>query len=419
MSNEAKQQIAEELENSGELAFDELVNRLDDQLDVQSKTIKTYIYQYTESEDQGGQKVITGMKPAHMDAAAAASGGDGDGDAGLVEGDFDAHDEIPPATGKKFHNIEIRQPGHPKTPETGEYIKRPLGGDDVEVEFNENVTFIEALTQAISVPDFPVLVIGPPGVGKSYSIKHAAAQTNTPHDRVNAGTGIRKEKLVGGFVPKGNGDELEKELEKAQDLAEENPNLSVSDALEALGSRDQFEWQDGLLTQRVRNGGWFQMDELNAAPPEATMALHGLLEDEGNRSLELLEKGEVVEPHPDFRFIATQNPSSFAGTHQLNEAFETRFIPIDCPALAPDAEKGLLVDTTELSRDEADELVEMALDLRSDENAPPCSFRQLEQVAAMKETMGLEGATRMILLSNVDSQTAQDAVGKRLKMVNW
>jgi len=416
MSNEAKQLIAEALENNPDgLQFEHLVRDLDDQLDVQQKTIKTYIYQYAQSEDSGGSKWVAQMKPEHMDATVSASAED----AGLTEGTFEATDEIPPAVGKTFHEMEIRQPGHPKVPSTGEYIKRPMGGDDVEVDFNQNVTFIEALTKAISVPDFPVLVIGEPGVGKSYSIKHACDQTNTPHDRVNAGTGIRKEQLVGGFVPKGNGDKLETELEKAEELASNTANLTVADALEAIGSRDQFEWQDGLLTQRVRNGGVFQMDELNAAPPEATMALHGLLEDGDNRSLELMEKGEVITPHEDFRFVATQNPSTFAGTHQMNEAFETRFIPIDCPALGPRAEKGLLVDTTDLSKSEADELVEMALDLRSDDNAPPCSFRQLKQIAAMKDTMGIEGATRMILLSNLTSDTASSAVNKRLNMVNF
>jgi len=416
MSNEAKQLIAEALENNEDgIQFTHLVRDLDAELDVQQKTIKTYIYQYAESEeDSTGTKWVNSMKTEHIDAAVEASGGDE-----LTEGDFGADDEIPPAVGKKFHGLEIRQPGHPKVPSTGAYIKRPMGGDDVEVEFNENVTFIEALTEAISVPDFPVLVIGEPGVGKSYSIKHACAKANIPHDRVNAGTGIRKEQLVGGFAPKGNGDQLEKELEKAEELAGSNPNLTVADALEAVGSRDQFEWQDGLLTQRVRNGGVFQMDELNAAPPEATMALHGLLEDGDNRSLELMEKGEIVEPHEDFRFVATQNPSTFAGTHQMNEAFETRFIPMDCPALEPKAEKGLLVDTTSLSKSEAEELVEMALDLRSDDNAPPCSFRQLKQIAAMKGTMGIEGATKMILLSNLTSDTASSAVNKRLQMVNF
>lgn len=414
MSNEAKRKIAAELENSGELTFEELVRRLDPQLGVQEKTIKTYIYQYTERDDRNDQTIVEGMKPEHMDAAVDASDGDG-----IAAGDFDAYDEIPPATGKTFYEMQIRQPGHPKTPSTGQYIKRPLGGDDVDVDFNENVTFIEALSKAISVPDFPVLIIGEPATGKSYSIKHLCDKTNTPHDRVNAGTGIRKEKLVGGFVPKGNGDKLEKELDQAEALAEGHDDLTVADALEALGSRDQFEWQDGLLTERVRKGGVFQMDELNAAPPEATMALHGLLEDADNRSLELMEKGEVVTPHEDFRFVATQNPSSFAGTHKLNEAFQTRFIPLECPPLEPKAEKGLLVDTTDLGRSEADKLVEMALDLRSDDNAPPCSFRQLKQMAAMKDTMGLEGAARQILLSVTETETAKDAVTKRLDLINW
>jgi len=146
------------------------------------------------------------------------------------------------------------------------------------------------------------------------------------------------------------------------------------------------------------------------------MALHGLLEDAENRSLELLEKGEVVQPHEDFMFVGTMNPPSFAGTQPLNGALKGRLIPIRVPHLEPKAEKGLLADTTDLSMSEADDLVEMAIDIRSTDNVPPCTLRELKQIAEMKAAMGLEGATRMILLSQSETETEKDAVQKRIDM---
>lgn len=411
MSQDAKQFIGETLADQSDVPFEELKEELMDEFDVASTTAAPYIYNYARYEERNGGRVVFDMKPQHRDAIQNADADDVDD---LEAGDYEMDDPIPPAVGRSYYQLDVREPGHPGVPETGSYIERPLGGNTVEVEFDENTTFIEALVKGISVPDFPVMVIGAPGVGKSYAIKHACDQTNIPHDAVNFGVGITKEKLVGGFVPNGNGEALEDKLDSAQDLAENEDGLSVGEALEVLGVRDKFEWQDGILTRRVRKGGVFQADELNAAPPEATMALHGLLEDQGNRSLELLEKGEVVEPHEDFRFVGTMNPSSFAGTSQMNDAFKTRFIPIECPALEPEAEKGLLAQETDLPRSAADTLVELSRDIQSTDNTPPCSHRELLQIAAMEDVMGLEGATRMILLSVAETETQKDAVEKRI-----
>jgi MoxR-like ATPase len=162
----------------------------------------------------------------------------------------------------------------------------------------------------------------------------------------------------------------------------------------------------------------FQADEINAAPPEALMAFHGLLEDSANRSLELLEKGEVIEPHDDFMFVGTMNPPSFAGTRQMNDALKGRLIPIEVPYLEPKAEKGLLENTTDLDSGTVDDLVEMAIDIRSTDNVPPCTLRELDKIAEMSDVMGLKGAAKMVLLSQAETENEKDAINKRIDMLS-
>lgn len=411
MSQKAKRFIAERVSEEGTIEFSQLQQELMDEFEVASTTAAPYIYKYATYEERNGDRIVLGMDDEHQDALAAIEGLD-------EEGEFESADPIPPATGKVSNGLQTRQPGHPEVPQVGSYIKRPMGGADVDVDFDENATFLDVLGEAMSVKDFGVLLIGEPGTGKSLGVKKACADANIPHSRVNFGSRVTKEKLVGGFVPRGNGETLEQDLERARELAEGNDDLSVGRALEVIGERDKFEWVDGILTKRVRNGGVFQADELNAAPPEALMALHGLLEDQANRSLELLEKGEVVEPHEEFMFVGTMNPPSFKGTQELNDALKGRLIPIEVPQLEPKAEKGLLADSTDLTRKQADDLVEMALDIRTTDNVPPCTLRELKKIAEMKDAVGLEGATKMVLTSIASTQTEKDAVLKRIQFNN-
>jgi len=415
MSQKAKQLIEARVAEDAPIDFDAMKEELQEEFGVKWNTAENYIFKYADYGDRGDGKKVFGMADGTASKAAAA-GSQQTNTVPSPASDLTRTSEVPPGTGKMFENLEVRQEGHPLVPEVGQFIKRPMGGNDVSVDFNEGTTLVGALTAAMAADDFGALMIGPPGTGKSYASKYVCSEINIPHSRVNFGSRITKEKLVGGFVPKGNGDALDDMMEKAEDLAEDNDDLRVGEALEVIGVRDKFEWQDGILTERVRYGGVFQADELNAAPPEALMALHGLLEDEENRTLELLEKGEVIKPHEDFMFVGTMNPPSFAGTQELNDALKGRLIPIEVPHLAPEAEKGLLADTTNLTRSQADDLVEMAIDIRTTDNVPPCTLRELKQISEMKDAMGLEGATRMILLSQAESETQKDSIAKRIDM---
>jgi MoxR-like ATPase len=139
--------------------------------------------------------------------------------------------------------------------------------------------------------DMSVLLIGETGVGKTYLVQQV-------------------------------GKELKKQVVRISLNGEVGTNEILGKWLAKDGST---YWQDGTLIDCMRNGKWAVGDEINAALPEVLMALNPVLDD--GRSIVLSEKdGELVTPHPDFRFFATMNPpEGYAGTKDMNSALMDRF----------------------------------------------------------------------------------------------
>jgi MoxR-like ATPase len=158
-----------------------------------------------------------------------------------------------------------------------------------------------------------VLLVGPPGCGKTSMLRSICSNTNRSFRRFSVAGGIAVEDMVGRWT------------------------LVAGETL----------WMDGPLTQAVKNGWWFVCDEINAAQPDVLFILRPLLDEQ--RQLILTDKhGEVLEPHPEFRFFATMNPASepyAVGTHEMNEADMDRFgvvIPMDY--LSPGLETNIIIE---------------------------------------------------------------------------
>lgn len=296
--------------------------------------------------------------------------------------------------------------GHPMVPDLKHgYYPRELFGSRKDTEI---------VVKALADPMYRVLLIGETGVGKNVLLKYIFQKCNWPMQRVNFGLGVTPERLLGMYAPdEANSDE--DMLDRAEALAETTKELDVSQTLPAVSNTESgFSFVSGVLKQAVEYGFGFDADELNAAPAEVTMFLHGLTEE--SQELVVPETSEVIQPHPRFKFMGTMNPEDYAGTNRMNRAFKTRFYPIRIDYMDKESEIALIMNRSRLSdhpegEEVANTLVNLAQRVRSLESGmetggtvtTPVSSRELIKIGNMtvdasgREFMPPKEATRMIL----------------------
>lgn len=221
----------------------------------------------------------------------------------------------------------------------------------------------------------PSLLIGETGVGKTALIRYLASKTNSNFRRVNLNGQTTVEEFVG----------------------------------KTLLNRSGTYWQDGILVDAMRNGYWLLVDEINAALPEILFTLHSLLDDDGY--VVLAEKdGEIVRPHPSFRFFATMNPSGkYAGTKSLNKAFLSRFpIVLQLKFPLPSVEKKIIAQYSQLKGVELIRLIKVANELRSlyqkGDLEYICSTRDLINCAQISADLGIREAMELTIINRCDEE---------------
>lgn len=135
-----------------------------------------------------------------------------------------------------------------------------------------------------------VLLYGPTGPGKTTSAIAYAAHKSLPVFMVSGTVSLEASQLFGRYIPDGVGG---------------------------------FVWQDGGVTELVRNGGVLILDEVNFIPSKIATVLFPLLA--RTRHITLLDhRGETIQAHPDLLIVGTMNPG-YSGTQDLNAAFRNRF----------------------------------------------------------------------------------------------
>ncbi|PNH00560.1 Midasin, partial [Tetrabaena socialis] len=151
----------------------------------------------------------------------------------------------------------------------------------------------------------PVLLEGPPAVGKTSLVAALASAQGAPLLRINNSEGTQLQDYLGTYLPASDG---------------------------GGGGGTGFRFHPGPLTQALENGQWLLVDELNLARPEVIALLCPLLEGRGEVRDPLA--GRTLRAHPGFRLFATQNSArgaSAAGRHPLPPSLRARLVEVQVP----------------------------------------------------------------------------------------
>jgi hypothetical protein len=152
-----------------------------------------------------------------------------------------------------------------------------------------NLTDFEILDFAMK-SNKNVLIEGHAGSGKTAMVQAYASARGYRYFNVACHIGLEASHLIGRWIPTPDG---------------------------------HFRWQDGAVTEIVRNGGVLLFNEINFAPERFLTFIFSLLD--YRREIQLMENGgEVIKAHPDLLIVADMNPD-YRGTRPLNQALADRF----------------------------------------------------------------------------------------------
>lgn len=171
------------------------------------------------------------------------------------------------------------------------------------------------LVRATSTRRFPVLLQGPTSSGKTSMIEYLAFISGNKFVRINNHEHTDLQEYLGSYVS---------------------------------GPDGQFEYQEGILVNALREGYWIILDELNLAPTDVLEALNRLLDD--NKELFIPETQQLIRPHENFMLFATQNPPGmYGGRKALSRAFRNRFLELHFDDIPEDELEVILRERSQIA----------------------------------------------------------------------
>ena len=158
---------------------------------------------------------------------------------------------------------------------------------------------------------------GPTGCGKTSIVMQTASRLRWPTTSITAHGRMQIQDMIGRMVLKDNGQ-----------------------------GQTVMEYVKGPLATAMELGYLFVLNEMDLLDPSEVAALNDILE---GGSLTIPETGKVIQPHPEFRFVATANSNGagdttggYQGVLQQNIAAMDRFRMTQCGYMEPDVEEKIL-----------------------------------------------------------------------------
>ncbi len=152
----------------------------------------------------------------------------------------------------------------------------------------------------------PVLLKGPTGCGKTRFVEYMAYQ-------LYRGENVSAERRI---------------VEQPLQTVACHEDLSATDLVgRFLLQGDETVWQDGPLTQAVKEGAICYLDEIVEARKDSTVLIHSLTDH--RRILPVEKLGLILDAHENFLLVISYNPGYQSVLKDLKTSTRQRFIAID------------------------------------------------------------------------------------------
>lgn len=181
----------------------------------------------------------------------------------------------------------------------------------------------------------PLYICGPTGAGKTSGLKQLAVRLNYPVYEMTGHCRLELSEMVG--------------------------HLTVKD--------NNMHFEYGPLARAMRDGGIFLLNEIDLLDPSVGAGLNTILD--GSPLCIAENGGEVIHPHPMFRFVGTANTNGasdetglYQGTLRMNLAFMDRFFVIQAKYPPTEIECNILEKFNTIPQEYRDKMISFAQEVR-------------------------------------------------------
>ena len=188
-----------------------------------------------------------------------------------------------------------------------------------------------------------------------------------------------------------------------------------------LPEGDKIVFSESYVTKAIRYGGAIIFEEINFARPQHLAFLNSLLDDNG---FVLLDNGERVKRHKNFRFFATMN-LGYYGTKELNQALYNRFNAVfELSELPDDAIRRMLIARVPECAEQTDSLLSVYHKLKkkinNEELDMVISPRNIENWARLAKYEGyIQAAEKTIIPVAKCDRSVEEAFRGIIMLYKW